>query len=76
MNTVNGTSGGTISFNCNNAHTPATISITQSGGFIVTTSSRYTIDGGSVITLTGAGANRIFSVSSGAARCMYSRIQP
>jgi hypothetical protein len=63
MNTLNGTSGGVISFNCNNVNAPATITITQAGGFNVTTNSSYTIDGRDVITLTGADANRIFSVS-------------
>jgi hypothetical protein len=66
MNALNGSSGGSISSNCNNVHAPATITITQAGGFIVTTNSSYAIDGGSVIALTGADVNRIFMVSSGA----------
>jgi hypothetical protein len=67
MNTLNGTSGGSISFNCNNVNAPTTIPITQAGGFNVTANSSYTIDGGNVITLTGIDTYRILNVQAGGA---------
>jgi hypothetical protein len=54
-----------ISFNCNNVSAPATITITQGGGFNVTSNSSYTIDGGNVITLTGNNIYRILNVQAG-----------
>ena len=55
MNTFNNTlvQDGIITFNCNNVHAAATISITYPGGYIVATGAAYTIDGGNLITFTG-----------------------
>lgn len=58
---------GRITFNCNGSHAPATISVTQLGGLNVDNGVYWTIDGGSVITLSGGGNFRLFNVKTGGA---------
>src|SRR6266536_2390252 len=58
---------GIISFNCNNVHAAATISIGYAGGYIVGSGAAYAIDGGGLITLTGGDANRLLQVQANAA---------
>lgn len=58
---------GLITFNCNNNHDPATLSLIQAGGYNVITGNQYTIDGGNLITLTGADVNRLFYIWPGGA---------
>lgn len=56
-----------ITFNCNGTNAPATISITQLGGLNVDAGSFWTIDGSSVITMTGLDTYRLFNVKAGGA---------
>src|SRR5437016_5305666 len=58
---------GRITFNCGGTHAPATITILTAGGLTVGAGARYTIDGGNVITLSGAHNNRILQVAAGGA---------
>src|SRR5438874_5310091 len=58
---------GPITFNCGGTHAPATIMILTAGGFNVAAGAYYTIDGGNVITLSGAHNNRILQVAPGGA---------
>ena len=56
---------GYISFNCGGVFAPATITITQPGGFTAIPGAFFTIDGGNLVTLSGGNTNRIFDVGSG-----------
>ena len=56
---------GLITFAC--GPNPVVITITHNGGFNVPNGFFYTIDGGNLVTLTGAGANRLFDVRVGGA---------
>src|SRR5439155_23312469 len=58
---------GRITFNCGGTNAPATITILTAGGLPVGAGARYTIDGGNVITLSGAHNNRILQVAPGGA---------
>ena len=53
---------GLITFACGAA--PVAITVTQAGGFNVIPGRLYTIDGGNAVTLTGAGANRLFDIQA------------
>ncbi len=59
LNTVQSTGGGTITFNCGTS--PVIITVTGAKPI----SSQTTIDGGSLITLSGANASRVFLVNPG-----------
>src|SRR5438105_5792485 len=58
---------GPIMFNCNGTHAPATITVTQVSGLNVLSGKFYTIDGGNLVTLSGAHAHRLFDVRPNAA---------
>ena len=53
---------GLITFSC--GPMPVVITVTQAGGFNVIPGRNYTIDGGNQVTLTGAGANRLFDIQA------------
>ncbi|MBI5879654.1 MAG: hypothetical protein HZB53_18545 [Chloroflexi bacterium] len=53
---------GLITFNC--GPSPVVITVTQAGGFNAIAGRFYTIDGGNLVTLTGAGANRLFNIQA------------
>lgn len=54
-------SGGTVTFNCGGTNSPATITLTNQKTISVST----TINGGSVITLSGGSSTSLFSVTTG-----------
>jgi hypothetical protein len=53
---------GLITFSC--GPTPVVITVTQAGGFNAIAGRFYTIDGGDLVTLTGAGVNRLFDIQA------------
>lgn len=53
---------GLITFDCGPA--PVVLTVTQAGGYNVIPGRSYTIDGGNLVTLTGAGANRLFDIQA------------
>ena len=63
---------GLITFSCGPA--PVVITVTQAGGFNVIAGRSYTIDGGDTVTLTGAGANRLFDIQAANAALTLSHI--
>jgi fibronectin-binding autotransporter adhesin len=63
---------GAISFSCGPA--PVVITLTQAGGFNVIAGRSYTIDGGNLVTLTGAGANRLFDIQASNAGLTLTKI--
>lgn len=63
---------GSITFDCGPA--PVVITVTQAGGFNVIAGRFYTIDGGNKVTLTGAGANRLFDIQASSAALTLTNI--
>jgi predicted outer membrane repeat protein len=53
---------GAISFSC--GPSPIVITVAQAGGFNAIAGTSYTIDGGNLVTLTGADANRLFDIQA------------
>ena len=53
---------GLITFNC--GAVPVVITVTQAGGFNAIPGTFYTIDGGNLVTLSGAGTNRLFDIQA------------